>query len=72
MASQSFPLGAYALDGLAFVPSSGGAADLPSEQKTQANALNTRGSFAFVAQTLTFSAAEYPCLVPLRGLWEQS
>jgi hypothetical protein len=46
MASQSFPLAAYAFDGLAFVPSSGGAADgSPSEQKTQINAFNHYGLF---------------------------
>ena len=57
--SQSSPLAAYVLDGLAFVPSSGGTADCsPSEQKTQAYVLTTTGSFAVVAQTLTFTGCQ--------------
>jgi hypothetical protein len=44
----------------------------PQNRKRKSMRLTTTGCFAFVAQTLTFSAVEYPCLEPFRGLWEQS
>lgn len=57
--SQSSPLAAYVLDGLAFVQSSGGAADcMPSEQKTQTYALTAAGSFVVSVQTLGFTQCQ--------------
>ena len=57
--SQSSPLAAYVLDGLAFVPSSGGTADCtPSEQKTPAYVLTTGGTFVVVAPTLAFTQCQ--------------
>jgi hypothetical protein len=57
--SQSSPLAAYVLDGLAFVQSSGGTTDcMPSEQKTQTYALTATGSFAVSVQTLAFTQCQ--------------
>src|SRR5260370_41709169 len=54
--SHSYPLAAYVLDGLAFVPSSGGTADCtPSEQKTPAYVWTTGATFIVVAPTLGFT-----------------
>jgi hypothetical protein len=57
--TQSSPLAAYVLDGLAFVQSSGGTTDcMPSEQKTQTYALTATGSFVVSAQTLAFTQCQ--------------
>jgi hypothetical protein len=57
--SQGSPLAAYVLDGLAFVPSSGGTADCtPAEQKTQAYVLTPTGSFNVSIQTLAFTQCQ--------------
>lgn len=57
--SQSSPLASYVLDGLAFVPSSGGTLDCtPSELKTPSYVLTTTGSFTVVAQTLAFAQCQ--------------
>jgi Domain of unknown function (DUF4382) len=57
--SQSSPLAEYVLDGLTFVPSSGGTADCaPSEQKTQAYVLTPTGSFNLSIQTLAFTQCQ--------------
>ncbi len=57
--AQSSPLAAYVLDGLAFVPSSGGTTDCaPSEQKTPAYVLTTGGTFVVVAPTLAFTQCQ--------------
>jgi hypothetical protein len=51
--SQSAPLATYTVDGLAFVPSSGGTPDCtPPEQKTQAYALSN--NFSITVGTLAF------------------
>jgi hypothetical protein len=55
--AQSAPLATYVVDGLAFVPSSGGVADCtPSEQKTQAYAL--ANIFSISVQTLAFTQCQ--------------
>jgi hypothetical protein len=55
--TQSAPLATYVVDGLAFVPSSGGAMDCtPSEQKTQAYALAS--NFSIAVQTLAFTQCQ--------------
>lgn len=57
--TQSAPLATYILDGLAFVPSSGGAPDCtPPEQKTPPYALTLGGSFNIAAQTLAFTQCQ--------------
>ncbi|HEV2276455.1 MAG TPA: DUF4382 domain-containing protein [Acidobacteriaceae bacterium] len=57
--AQASPLASYMLDGLAFVPSSGGIADCsPSELKTQAYVLTSTGSFTIPAQTLAFTQCQ--------------
>jgi Domain of unknown function (DUF4382) len=56
--SQSAPLATYIVDGLAFVPSSGGTADCtPSEQKTVSYQLATGGS-NIVVQPLAFTQCQ--------------
>ena len=56
---QSSPLATYVLDGLTFVPSSGGTADCtPSEQKTQTYVLTSTGSFNVPVQTLAFTQCQ--------------
>ena len=56
--SQTSPLATYVVDGLAFVPSSGGAADCsPSEQKTTSYALSVGGS-SITIQPLAFTQCE--------------
>lgn len=53
--AQSSLLGTYVVDGLAFVPSSGGTLNCtPSEQKTPSYALTSGGSFSVSAQALAF------------------
>ena len=55
--AQSSPLATYVVDGLAFVPSSGGAADCsPSEQTTQPYVLTT--NFNVAVQTLAFTQCQ--------------
>jgi Domain of unknown function (DUF4382) len=57
--SQSSPLAAYVLDGLAFVPSSGGTTDCsPVEQKTPVYALTSGGTFVVAAPTLAFTQCQ--------------
>ena len=57
--SQSSPLAAYVLDGLAFVPSSGGTTDCsPAEQKTPVYALTSGGTFVVAAPTLGFTQCQ--------------
>jgi hypothetical protein len=56
--SQSAPLATYIVDGLAFVPSSGGTADCtPSEQKTVSYQLATGGS-NIIVQPLAFTQCQ--------------
>jgi hypothetical protein len=56
--SQTSPLATYVLDGLAFVPSSGGTADCsPSEQKTAPYALSVGGS-SLIVQPLAFTQCQ--------------
>jgi hypothetical protein len=56
--SQTSPLATYVVDGLAFVPSSGGAADCsPSEQKTTSYALSVGGS-SITIQPLAFTQCQ--------------
>jgi hypothetical protein len=51
----SFPLVAYVLDGLAFVPSSGGTADCaPGEQKTQSYASTATDGKQVTDRTITY------------------
>jgi hypothetical protein len=55
--TQSSPLATYVIDGWAFVPSSGGAADCsPSEQKTQPYVLTS--NFNVPVQTLAFTQCQ--------------
>lgn len=57
MLAQASPLGTYVIDGLAFVPSSGGVANCtPPEQKTQPYALSS--NFSVLVQTLAFVQCE--------------
>jgi hypothetical protein len=56
--SQTSPLASYVVDGLAFVPSSGGAADCsPSEQKTVPYALSVGGS-SIITQPIAFTQCQ--------------
>jgi hypothetical protein len=56
--SQTSPLATYVVDGSAFVPSAGGAADCsPSEQKTAPYALSMGGS-SLIIQPLTFTQCQ--------------
>jgi hypothetical protein len=56
--SQTSPLATYVVDGLAFVPSSGGAADCsPSEQKTTSYPLSVGGS-SITIQPLAFTQCQ--------------
>ncbi len=53
--TQASPLASYVMDGLAFVPSSGGTADCsPSEEKTQTAAFTAGGSLTLSLQTMAF------------------
>jgi hypothetical protein len=55
--TQSAPMATYVVDGLAFVPSSGGVMDCtPSEQKTQSYALAS--NFAITVQALAFTQCQ--------------
>lgn len=57
--TQSSPLASYVLDGLAFVPSSGGTADCtPPEMKTPTYTLTTTGNFNVVSATLAFAGCQ--------------
>jgi hypothetical protein len=57
--SQTAPLATYVIDGLAFVPSSGGTVDCtPPEQQTPSYALSSGGGFALSVQTLAFSQCQ--------------
>lgn len=52
---QSAALASYVVDGMAFVPSSGGTADCsPSEVKSSVNTLTGAGPFSIAADTLAF------------------
>jgi hypothetical protein len=56
--SQTSPLATYVVDGLAFVPSAGGAADCsPSEQKTAPYALSMGGN-SLIIQPLAFTQCQ--------------
>lgn len=57
--SQSAPLATYVVDGLAFIPSSGGTADCsPPEQQTPSYAPSSGGSFTLAGQTLAFGQCQ--------------
>lgn len=57
--AQSSPLATYIVDGVAFVPSSGGVADCnPTEQKTPSYALTSTGSFTLSVQALAFTQCQ--------------
>jgi hypothetical protein len=57
--SQTAPLATYVVDGLAFSPSSGGAADCtPSELKTQPYGVTQGGSLTLAVQTLAFAQCQ--------------
>jgi Domain of unknown function (DUF4382) len=57
--AQSSPLASYAVDGLAFVPSSGGTADCtPAEMTTPTYTLTATGSFNVASPTLAFAGCQ--------------
>lgn len=56
---QASPLAAYVMDGLAFVPSSGGTPDCsPTEEKSPINAFTAGGSLTLPVQTLAFAGCQ--------------